>query len=329
MKYFFLFFTILTGVLQVTAQNFEDEWTGYFSYVSIKAISQGNDKIYAAAENAVFSYDLSTQEIETVSTINGLSGELISTLYYSDNFNVLVIGYESGLIEIIADGDEDVLTVVDILNKPTIPPDTKRINQFNEFDGQLYIAAQFGISVFDLSALEFGDTYFIGDGGAQINITGTAVLPPFIYASSSENGIRRAEVAADNLIDFNQWGQIAGGGYLGIVKAGSQVYTANTNLLYSVVGGLQTVANVGATIREINGQNDFINITTFSSVRTYDENLSIVASASSISGVDEYELLTGFSHDNFLYLGTNEQGLFQVPFGNSNATQILPDGPFI
>ncbi len=327
MKYFFLFFTLLVTVVSTTGQNFEDEWTGYFSYVSIQAISQGNDRIYAAAENAVFSFDLSTQEIETISTINGLSGELISTLYYSENFNVLVVGYENGLIEIITDGDEDVLTVVDILNKPTIPPDKKRINQFNEYNGNLYIAAQFGISVFDLAALEFGDTYFIGDGGAQINITATEVLEPHIYASTSGNGIRRALVAADNLIDFNQWSQIAGGGYLGLVKAGNQIYTANSNLLYSVVGGLNVVDNIGGTIREINGQNDFINITTFSAIRTYDQNLSIVASASSINGVDSYELLTGFSHDNFLYLGTREQGLFQIPFGDSNPNQILPDGP--
>tara|TARA_A100000171_G_scaffold20297_2_gene18689 strand:+ start:6985 stop:9279 length:2295 start_codon:yes stop_codon:yes gene_type:complete len=327
MKYFFSFFALFFSVLTATGQNFEDEWTGHFSYVSIQAISQGNDKVYAAAENAVFSYDLSTREIETISTINGLSGELISTLYYSENFNLLVIGYESGLIEIIADGDENVLTVVDILNKPTIPPDTKQINHFNEFDGKLYIAAQFGISVFDLAALEFGDTYFIGDGGAQIDITATAVLEPHIYASTSSNGIRRALVDADNLIDFNQWSQIESGSYLGLVKAGNQVYTANTNLLYSVVGGLQVVANIGGTIRAINGQNDFINITTFSTLRTFDQNLSVVASASSIPGVDEYELLTGFSHDNFLYLGTNEKGMFQIPFGNSTVNQILPDGP--
>ncbi|HBR53756.1 MAG TPA: ABC transporter substrate-binding protein, partial [Flavobacteriaceae bacterium] len=107
----------------------------------------------------MFTYDLSTEEIETLSTINGLSGELISTLYYSEQFGLLVIGYESGLIEIAIDGEENILTVVDILNKPTIPPDQKRINQFNEFNGNLYIAAEFGISVFDLSVLEFGDTY--------------------------------------------------------------------------------------------------------------------------------------------------------------------------
>ena len=69
----------------IQAQNFENLWTGYFSYVSVKSISQGNDKIYAASENAIFTYDLSTQELTTISTINGLSGENISTIYYSEN----------------------------------------------------------------------------------------------------------------------------------------------------------------------------------------------------------------------------------------------------
>ncbi|HBR53755.1 MAG TPA: hypothetical protein DEA82_06040, partial [Flavobacteriaceae bacterium] len=75
----------------------------------------------------------------------------------------------------------------------------------------------------------FGDTYFIGDGGAQINITGTAVVPPFIYAVSGSNGIRRAMVEDDNLIDFENWIQIAGGGYNGAVRAGNQVYTTGNN----------------------------------------------------------------------------------------------------
>ena len=54
---------LILQIFFLQAQNFENSWTGYFSYVSIKSISQGNDKIYAAAENAIFTYDLSTEEI--------------------------------------------------------------------------------------------------------------------------------------------------------------------------------------------------------------------------------------------------------------------------
>ncbi|TDI70794.1 MAG: ABC transporter substrate-binding protein, partial [Bacteroidetes bacterium] len=189
---FLLFFTLLGQ-----AQNFEDEWTGLFSYVSVKGITHGNDQLFVGAENAVFTYDLISQEITTISTVNGLSGELISSIYYSEGFGLLVIGYENGLIEIKIDGEENILSVVDILDKPTIPPDRKRINDFFEYNDNLYISTGFGISLYDLSRLEFGDTYFIGDFGAQLNITQTTVLEPYIYASSLGGGVRRAEVAND------------------------------------------------------------------------------------------------------------------------------------
>ena len=144
---------LLAQVFFLQAQNFENSWSGYFSYVSIKSISQGNDKIYAAAENAIFTYDLSTQEIETVSTINGLSGKEITTAYYSENFGLYIIGYKNGLIEIVVDGDDNILKVVDILDKLTIPPDSKQINHFYEYNGKLYISSGYGISVYDLDAL--------------------------------------------------------------------------------------------------------------------------------------------------------------------------------
>ena len=88
--------------------------------------------------------------------------------------------------------ENEVLKVVDIRDKQNIPPNKKRINHFTELDGKIYISAQFGVSVYDLERLEFRDSYFIGDLGSQINISQTTILAPYIYAASTEGGIRRA-----------------------------------------------------------------------------------------------------------------------------------------
>ena len=88
-KYASLGLLICFSIGPIMAQSFEDRWTGFFSFVSVRDIHQGNDKIYAGTENAVFTYDLSTQEVETITTINGLSGATLTSLYYSDNFNLL------------------------------------------------------------------------------------------------------------------------------------------------------------------------------------------------------------------------------------------------
>jgi hypothetical protein len=63
------------------SQELSSLWEGYFSYFGVKDITRGNDKIFAASENAIFSYDVFSNEINKITTIEGLSGELI-TLFH-------------------------------------------------------------------------------------------------------------------------------------------------------------------------------------------------------------------------------------------------------
>lgn len=317
--------------LFLSAQNFEDSWSGYFSYVSVKSISQGNDKMYVAAENAIFSYDLSTEEINTISTINGLSGNPISTVYYSENFDLLIIGYENGLIEIKLDDDEEILSVVDILEKQTIPPNKKRINHFYEYNGQLYISSQFGISVYDLGGLEFGDTYFIGDFGAQINITQTTVVEDLIYASTSENGVRSAFVNNDNLIDFEQWTTIVGGGFKGIQNLNLEIFLArndNKVLRYIPGSGFEQVESYNTPIVDFNITSNILTVTTENTIHGYSEGFVLQSEVLFLPDFD-YLLQSGLSFNNKFYMGTKELGMLIVPFEDSRGEQILPEGPLL
>lgn len=312
-----------------STQNFEDRWTGYFSYVSVKDISQGDNKIFVGAENAVYSYDLSTQQIKTLSTVNGLSGEFITTVHYSEAFKLLVIGYENGLIEIVKDGEENILKVVDILEKQTIPPDRKRINNFNEYNNNLYISTKYGISVFNLSALEFGDTYFIGDGGSQINIVQTTVQEPYILAASDANGMRRALVADDNLIDYQNWTTIMGGGYRAMEKLGNELYASNGSnsiLRFTPQGNTTVVQTFNSVVQKFRLADDLLTITTKNSIHAYSEGFVQESSVANVQGF-QLDLQSGYGFGNNFYLGTKEDGLLIVPFGSTQPTQILPNGP--
>ena len=320
---------VLLQIFFLQAQNFEDSWTGYFSYVSIKSISQGNDKVYAAAENAIFTYDLSTQEIATLSTIKGLSGELITTAYYSENYGLYIIGYENGLIEIVIEGDENILKVVAILEKLTIPPDKKQINHFFEYDGNLYISTGFGISVYDLNALEFGDTYYIGNSGSQISITQTTVLDDLIYASTSEFGIRSALVADDNIIDYQQWTTVIDGGFKGIQSLGNELYTvnnSNTILKLDPVVGFLPIDSFLSSVVDFGVVSNVLTITTESSIHAFSEGYTLLSEINNLLEYD-YSLQSGYSFNNTFYLGTTELGMLVVPFEANQAQQILPDGP--
>ena len=103
MKKCLLWFCLFLFQIGFSQQNLN--WKGYFSYNTIRDISESATKVYAAAENALFTQNLASHEIRTINSIDGLSGQTISAIYHSDTFNKTVVGYQDGLIIVINDAD--------------------------------------------------------------------------------------------------------------------------------------------------------------------------------------------------------------------------------
>lgn len=312
------------------SQDFSSLWEGYFSYFEIRDVTKSIDKIYAASENAIFSYDIFSNEIETITTINGLSGESISTILYSEDFDLLIVGYETGLIEIIFDSDSEILSVVDILEKETISPALKEINHFHENDGLLYVSTDFGISVYNLSQLEFGDTYFIGNGGSQIVVNQTTTYNGFIYAACGSNsGIRKAALSNPSLIDFAQWSTITGGQYIAIQTVASQLYAVHNNRnLYEIVNdnlNLQfTYPVVPVDVRSVD---EHLVVTLPENVYVYTSNLLQVQTASTNADFDT-DFTSATIVENDIYIGTLTTGVLKTIESEQNSyEEILPQGP--
>ena len=79
MKTKFLYFLLFFGIQIGFSQN-NLLWKGYFSYNEIKDVSESTTEVYAASENALFSQNITTNNIKTTNSIDGLSGQTISTL---------------------------------------------------------------------------------------------------------------------------------------------------------------------------------------------------------------------------------------------------------
>ncbi|MCD2258024.1 type IX secretion system anionic LPS delivery protein PorZ [Psychroserpens luteolus] len=312
------------------SQDFSTLWEGYFSFFDIKDVTQSSDKIYAASENAIFSYDIFTNEIETITTINGLSGETISTIRYSDNFNVLIVGYETGLMEIIFDSDSEILSVVDILEKESISPTLKRINHFNEDNGLLYISTDFGVSVYDLEQLQFGDTYFLGNGGSQIVVNQTTISNGFIYAAcSSSNAIKKASLSNPNLIDFQQWTTVSFGDFAAIQQVGSKLYAVRfNNSIYEIVNDNLNLLLVYPTLPvDVRTVGDNLVVALQETVFVYDENFLEVQSASTNENFDT-DFTSATISENNIYIGTIGLGVLKTIQDTPDEYDIiLPEGP--
>ncbi len=327
-----IIFAIFLSPLLQFSQDFSALWEGHFSYNNIKDVSQGNNKIYAAAENAIFSLDIQTNELEELNTVNGLSGETISTIYYSEVYELLVIGYENGLIEVAFDNDDKILSVVDIVDKPTIPPTDKRINHINGYQNVIYISTNYGISVFDLERLEFGDTYFIGNGGSQIEVNQTTIFGDYIYAACMDGtGIRKALVTSPNLIDYQNWQLINSGDWLSIESQSDKLYAIGTNRrIYQIINDVLTETFVYAdTPLDMRSVNSNLIVTTHNSVFVYDINFNIISQASIDPSFDTQYNSAVVDLEN-IYIGTKDFGVLKTPLVNPvTFEEIHPDGPLL
>ncbi len=326
-----VFIIFLFPLLQFS-QDFSALWKGHFSYNKIKDVSKGNNKIYAASENAVFSLDTQTNEIKELTTVNGLSGETISTIYYSEVYELLVIGYENGLIEVAFDDDDKILSVVDILDKPTIPSTDKRINHFFAYQNLIYISTNYGISVFDLERLEFGDTYFIGNGGSQIQVNQTTIFGDHIYAACEDgSGIRKTLASSPNLIDYQNWQLINSGDWLSIEAVADNLYAIGANRrIYQIVNDVFTevffYANMPLDMRSVD---ENLVVTTQDNVFVYDTNFNIISQASIDSSFDTQYNSAVIDLEN-IYIGTNDFGILKTPLVNPVVfEEIHPDGPLL
>ena len=324
MKFIFVIFFSFLSTPLCLSQN----WNGHFSYYNSIDTSTGNGKIFTASENAIYIYSSQTDQLETLTTIDGLSGDFISNIHYSSNFNKLIIGYENGLIQIVDFTNDNVLTIYDIIEKATIPPNKKYINQITEFEDIIYIATDYGISLYNLNLLEFGDSLFIGDGGAQQEVNQVTISNNYLYATLPEfGGVRRVSLDLD-IINYQNWEVVYPGDFNFILNLNENfIFTNENSVFYSQNNSYQEVIYLSQPINDIVINEEQVIVTTESRIFIYDTNFNLINS-SVTSNVYNVSFNSSIVYNNNVYVATSEKGLLKININNIQQYYfIVPDGP--
>ncbi len=303
--------------------DFSSQWEDFFSYNNVKDVVVNNDIVFALTDNAIFSYDITTEEIQKISSVNGLSGETTSAIHYNETFNRIVIGYETGLIEVV-DDDGTVTVSPDIVNFNQ--SGLKRINAIFEYDGKLFIATSFAIIVYDIERLEFGDTYFIGAGSTSVNVNQITVFNNEIFAAT-DAGVYVADITSPNLIDAANWELRFSGDFKNVTVFNGNLYAVSNQNLIQLNGAVQqTVVVLPENVLDLEVTSSNMVVTLSKSVNTYDTSLALVGTNSTSSAFD-FSLNTGLIVNNSILLGTSEFGLLTAPIASQTYTEIHPEGP--
>ena len=307
-------------------------WQGYFSYNEVRDLSESENRLFAACETALFSKNRSTNEIKTFNTVDGLSGETISTIYHSQQYNRTFVGHDNGLLIMINEATEEITLLVGIRDQAGgIPPNKKKINHIYEYNEKLYISTDFALVEFKLTDFTFGDTFYISPTGAQAEVLETTVLNEEIYAVTLNHGIRKAPLSNPNLVNFEAWETFDGGFWKGIVTFNNQLVAINSNTIIYRFNGTTSipVLNVGQPFLDLRSRGDRLIATTSTRVVVMNESFSQIVSIQSTSIPDLTSNFTsGTIIGDTIYIGTFENGVIETSLTNPSSFEVLlPQGP--
>ena len=325
MKKLFLLYFLLFSILFSAQTDYSDSWEDFYSYNNVKDFIKVDAIIYALSDNAVFTYNTDSKEINKISSVQGLSGETTTAIHYSARNKRLVIGYENGLIEVIEE-DGSITISSDIINFSQ--SGEKSINHISEFNNKLYLSTPFAVVVYDIKKLEFGDTYFIGENSASIKINATTIHNDSLYAVT-ENGIFAAEISSDLLIDSNLWDSyFSGRNFSKIIVFNEELLVTEGTKLY-LFNGMNLVEPISFTqpIVDVKSSSSHLAITLSTAAIMLNLEMEEVFEFSPNSEFN-FTLNTSFFEENTVFLGTKETGILtavkEVP---NTYSEIHPEGP--
>lgn len=309
-------------------QQSNQMWKGYFSYNEIVDVESASNAVFASTQNALFSQVIASSNLNIYNSITGLKPDVISTIHHSESFNKTFVGNKNGLI-LIQNPDGSVTTKVDVIEEVPVPPNKKKINDFYEFNGRLYVATDYGISVIDVATSEFITTYFIGTAGEETEVLQTTVLNNEIYAVTRSFGIRKANINNPNLFDFSQWQTFDTNFWSGIVTFNNQLVATNTNArTYSYNGAsFQEILNHNQIGLKLKTNGNELIITTQNNIYVLGQSFNIIAHIIQIPDLN-VKFTAATVVDEFIYIGTEKNGLFSTTLTNPAVfTAMSPNGP--
>lgn len=302
-------------------------WKGYFSFNEITDVCISDSKVYSSTKNSVFNKDIASNILTTFTSVNDVKPDEITALFQTST-NHTFIGNKNGLI-IIIKPDGSTLDKVDIITDVPVPANSKKINDFYEFNGKVYVSTQYGISVIKLSNLEIESNFYIGSAGEFIDVLQTTVLNGEIFAVTRTQGIKKATLSNPFLYDFSQWSVFNASGWLSIVTFNNQIVAlGNDGYTYRFTGNVAQQFSVqAASGMKLRTDNIYLTITNFFQILVYNQSFSLVNNIYQIPNFPD-SFSCAITKNDKLYIGTTKNGLFETTATNSTVfTNMSPNGP--
>ncbi len=174
------------------------EWKSYFPYEAGTYVTQSDDFIYYATDEAIVTYDKEDLSIDFLTVTDGLSETDINLIKFSPFRQVLIVVYDNSNIDLVYEDEifnlSNIVTNVNIIG-------SRKINDVYIHNAELaYLSTDFGIVELNLERREFGFTSF-----TPVPVYATHIYDDAYYAATAEGVYALAISNTVNPADFTQW----------------------------------------------------------------------------------------------------------------------------
>ena len=325
---------LLDGI--ANAQFSIGTWRDHLPYGRCIDIVEAEDFIYTATEHAVFRYERNTREIEKWSKANKLSDVGTTCVEYDPLVKTLVIGYNSGNIDIIQ--DERKYGVPDLMLSSIVGD--KRIYNITIKSPYAYVSSGLGVVVVDLVRKFVKESYFLGEQGAPAKVTDVAFHQDKIYVASG-NRVLVADASNQFLSNYLNWNVFYD---LPTQAEYKELEFYRDNMVLSSVGanadtvwaydmaepnGWLTIEDqYPFRVRSIWSNGEWFSLSTNYGVALTNSYLSSILWESFVNGQFLSPQICVFDQYGGYWIGDNDYGLAHCPdFTESRDSWIKPQGP--
>ena len=301
-------------------------WRQHLSYNDVNLISLSPTQVYGATDNGILILDRTTNELSTISKIDGLSSFEITAIATSSQ--QLVVGHENGLITLLNDNE---LFEINSLAMASSISGSRKINHILIDGSKSFLSTDFGVVVLDLTNRRVNETYRdLGSAGEQLVIRKSVVFHDSLFLATEHGVLAGSLTSGDNLLDFRSWKRYNTGALDNIVST----ITVFNNRLYAAIDGQGLFrldegswSALGLLTTEefktLESSNSTIVITTAQGVFLSDGLTVMQANAGSLFQPD------GALQDDsgLLWVADGKSGLVKID--NETITSYLPNAPGI
>ena len=183
-------------------------WRTQLPTTSVSTIALNQNKLYCASVISSFTLDTDDGYLSPLSKIDGLTESDITVIRYNEKTNIGIIGYQSGNIDIIINGN---LNNFNAILQSNIQG-SKKINGISIYNQIAFISCDFGVLLIDLVKIEVKESWL------SLNVNG---LPNKIYGCTLNDSQDSVFLATQigllsapyytpnnpglNLMDFTSW----------------------------------------------------------------------------------------------------------------------------